>query len=151
MAGRHHLAQMSPILLLTIPVLFSSRQSPAVRDVIIVAADYTFTVPTPIRAGLTTFGFENRGQQRHEMSLARLKPGITVDSLLQINPGPARRALVDVNTGGILFAEPGQHTLDRLLVNLEAGRTYAVICNLRDAPDKPQHTSLGMFATFTVK
>jgi len=117
--------------------------------VTVVGTDYAFGVPPTITHGLTAFSFENRGRVRHEINLLWLKPGVTLDSVLRADPGPSRRALAD--GGGVLFAEPGERSAYRLLVDLVAGRTYLLICNFRDAPDKPQHIELGMFASFQVQ
>src|SRR5207302_11055428 len=108
------------VLLLVAPSLFASSSAPqAIRDVVFVGTDYAFVAPAPVHPGLAAITFDNRGKQRHEMSLRRLRPGITLDSVVKVGPGPHRRALIDVNSGGILFAEPGQRTMDRLLVNFE--------------------------------
>jgi hypothetical protein len=135
---------------IVLPLVLNCSQAPQSREITIIGTDYLFTVPASVKLGLTAFSFENRGRERHEMSLVRLKSGITVDSVLSVHRGPNRRALMDVNTGGILFADAGQRTVDQLLVRLAPGRTYLLICNLRDAPDQPEHTALGMFAGFTV-
>ena len=60
------------------------------------------------------------------------------------------KALVD-GLIGLILAESGQTAPERLLADLEKGRTYALICNLRDAPEKPQHFTLGMAASLHVK
>ena len=49
------------------------------------------------------------------------------------------------------MAVPGVRSAGRLLVNLERGKTYMLICNFQDMPDKPRHVALGMFTSFQVK
>jgi hypothetical protein len=39
----------------------------------------------------------------------------------------------------------------RLLADLQKGRSYVLICNLRDTLEKPPHAQLGMAATLHVK
>ena len=134
-----------------VPVLSATTPADALRNLTIVGTDYAFVVKAPVRAGLTAVAFENRGAQRHEMNLVRLRRGVTPDSVLKVPRGAERRALFDVNSGGIMFAEPGQRTDDRLLIKLEQGRSYFLICNFRDAPDKPEHVTLGMFNGFIVQ
>jgi hypothetical protein len=56
---------------------------------------------------------------------------------------PGRRPHFDV-IFGLLVAEPGQPAPARLLTELTKGETHALICNLRDAPDKPVHLAQGM-------
>lgn len=121
------------------------------HEVTVVATDYAFGVPTVIPHGLTAFAFDNRGKQRHQLALTRLRPGVTADSALRASQGSARLTLLDPSSEGILIAEPGDRSVDRLLINLAAGSTYLLICTFRDAPDKPQHTALGMFASFRVQ
>lgn len=133
------------IVLFTLPSICPGQQ---IHDVTVTGTDYAFGVPI-IDRGLTAFSFENRGQVRHEMLLVRLKVGVTPDSLMRANPGRERRNLME--GGGLLIAEPGQRTLDRLLADLLPGRTYMLLCNLRDQPDQPQHVALGMFASFQAK
>lgn len=41
--------------------------------------------------------------------------------------------------------------IGRVLADLTPGRTYALFCNLQDAPDTPRHYTMGMFATVQVK
>jgi len=52
---------------------------------------------------------------------------------------------------GVVMAVPGAKSAGRLLVNLERGKTYMLICNFQDMPDKPRHVALGMFTSFQVK
>lgn len=138
-------------LLLTVAVVGESTTARSGRphQVTVVGTDYAFAVAPTLEHGPTAFSFENQGRVRHEMNLVRLKPGVTLDSLLHTPPGPARRALVE--GGGLLLAEPGEPSPYQLLADLTKGRTYAVVCNLQDAPDKPPHTQLGMFASFEVR
>jgi hypothetical protein len=51
---------------------------------------------------------------------------------------------------GILIAKPGVTTIGSLAIDLIPDRTYALFCNLQDAPDKPPHSALGMIASRTV-
>ena len=109
--------------------------------------DYAFRAPTTLPPGLTAFSFKNEGKVNHEVLVVRVKPGVVLDSLLKAEPA-ARRAMVQ--PAGILVAGPGESPLGRLLVELTPG-TYLLLCNLRDAPDRPQHVTLGMFSVLQVK
>jgi hypothetical protein len=125
-------------------------QSPA--QVAILGDDYAFLhPPTTLPSGETLFAFENRGKVRHEMSLALLKPGVTADDAMRavMDPGARRRDLYDKSIG-VLLAFPGDTAGGRLLVRLIPGRTYVILCTLRDKPDAPQHIALGMAAAFSV-
>lgn len=41
--------------------------------------------------------------------------------------------------------------IGRVLGDLTPGRTYALFCNLQDAPDTPRHFTMSTFATVPVK
>lgn len=121
-------------------------------DVAITGVDYAFVAVAPqLAAGPTTFSFENTGKVRHELVLVRLRPGITPDSAMRARQAGAPPQTVSEIPNGILIAAPGEKASGRLIVDLAAGRTYLLVCNFRDAPDKPPHTALGMFASFQVK
>jgi hypothetical protein len=122
--------------------------------VAIVGTDYAFVqLPATLSAGPTLFSFENRGAKRHELSIALLKAGVQPESLMTAAGPPAAvssRAVSD-SIVGILIARPAERGGGQLYVNLIAGRTYIVICTLRDTPDAPPHSSLGMVGSFRVR
>jgi hypothetical protein len=121
--------------------------------VTLIGADYAFVqLPATLPAGPTLFAFENRGTRRHEMSIALLRPGVVIDSLLAGADGPAvsSRAVAD-SIVGVLLARPGERSGGQLYANLMSGRTYVVICTVRDTPSAPQHSTLGMVGTFLVR
>jgi hypothetical protein len=121
--------------------------------VAIVGADYAFVQPpSTLSAGPTLFSFENRGLKRHEMSVALLRPDVTVDGLLRGGEqlSVSSRAVSD-SIVGLLLARPGERSGGQLYVNLIAGRTYVVICTLKDTPDARRHMDLGMITTFKVR
>lgn len=122
------------------------------RHVVITGTDYAFLqLPDTLRSGRTALAFSNRGTVKHEMSVARLRPGVTVQQVLQQGPGAASsRALVD-QLVGILIARPGEDSGGELLVDLQSGRRYLVICTLRDAPGAVHHMKLGMVGTFETR
>ena len=128
----------------------ASASAQRIATVTVVGVDYAFQAPATLPAGLTAFAFENHGKVRHELAMLRLKAGVTLDSLMHvIDSAPARRALTE--GVGLLFADPGQTPLGRLLVELTAGRTYVLFCNFQDTPDKPRHMMIGMVASLQVK
>lgn len=120
----------------------------AAPTITITGTDYAFQIPTRVRAGATLLAFENHGTVRHEMSVALLKVGLAPDSVLQaITRGTRRRDFVE-GQAALIIAAPGEPSGPRLWLNLQKGRTYVVLCTLRDSPDQPQHTSLGMIGSF---
>jgi hypothetical protein len=127
----------------------SSGRSPA--HVTVIGDDYTFVqFPSTIAAGQTSFSFENRGRVRHEMSMVLLKPGVTPQQVLERGPNAAAsRAMAD-RLIGILIARPAESSGGQLLVELQSGQRYLVVCTLKDAPDARPHIQLGMVTSFDV-
>ena len=118
--------------------------------VTIVGVNYAFLpLPHVLPAGPTEFAFENRGTVPHMVLIAPLRDGVTVDSVLDAH-GRARDALIEEGDAA-LEAAPGERAPGRLLMDLLPGRTYLLVCVLRDAPEQPRHEALGMFASFVVE
>lgn len=142
------------ILLLSIGVAHPApaQKARAPRQIDVTANDFTFVAfPTQIPAGPTIFTFANQGKVFHELSLARLKPGTTMEDFVKAREDQARRRELIDRSVGILIAGPGSAPDGRLLVNLMRGTTYVVFCNLRDKPDAPGHLMFGMYTSFTPK
>ena len=121
--------------------------------VAIAGTDYAFMQPPSVLdAGPTLFSFENRGSKRHEMSIALLKPGVTTEVLTRRADRIActARAVSD-SLIGLLVARPGERSGGQLYANLISGRSYVVVCTLKDTPDAASHIDLGMIATFHVR
>jgi hypothetical protein len=115
----------------------------------VVATDYAFgALPATIAAGPTVFTFANHGTVQHEMGIVRLRDGITVDVLVKLLKEGGRRRDVVERSVGILIAGPGKSPDGKLLVDLIRGANYVVLCNLKDTPDSPGHTMLGMYKAF---
>lgn len=115
----------------------------------VVATDYAFgALPGVIAAGPTVFSFANQGKVQHEMGIVRLRDGVTVDDLVKLMKEGGRRRDVVERSVGILIAGPGKSPDGKLLVDLIRGASYVVICNLKDTPDSPGHTMLGMYKAF---
>ena len=120
------------------------------RAVTVTGLDYAFRAPDTLEAGSVVVSLLNQGTVRHEVVIVRLKQGRTLSDYLRASTIEERRSLAD-GLIGLILAESGQTAPGRLLAELEKGRTYALICNLRDAPEKPQHFTLGMAASLHVK
>lgn len=125
--------------------------TPPARQVAIIGQDYAFQAPATLPAGPATITFENHGAVAHELSIARLRPGITMDSALAgVRAGATPDSFID-GTVGILVARPGHPSLGALHVDLAAGRTYALVCQFQDAPDQPPHMAKGMIGSIRVE
>lgn len=120
------------------------------NEVTVIGLDYAFRAPDTLPPGPTAIAFENRGEVDHELILVRLQEGVTVADVMEAVRGGGDPRELTEGGPGILIAGPGQTTASRLLVDLQRGRTYALVCNFRDQPDDPPHTELGMFAGFEV-
>jgi hypothetical protein len=120
-------------------------------QITIAGNDYAFLqVPTTIAAGNTLFSFENRGRVRHELSVALLQPGVTLQQVMQAPPGQTSSRKFVESIVGILIARPGESSGGELFVDLKHGRRYIVVCTLKDTPDAQRHADLGMVTSFDV-
>ena len=52
---------------------------------------------------------------------------------------------------GALLAGPGELSRAQLIVPLARGKTYVLLCQLRDTLGTPQHAVLGMFRMLHAK
>ena len=120
------------------------------HQVHVVATDYAFTVADSVPAGLTTFHFENRGTRFHEMFIGLLKPEATPSQVSAAHSkGVGFRQLSEHYLEGdasvALLAGPQHTAAAGATLQLVHGRTYVLLCQLRDSIGKPQHAALGMF------
>jgi hypothetical protein len=132
--------------LLGIAATACSAPSPADQRIIdIVALDYAFQAPDTVQPGPALLRLTNRGAVAHEVIVMKLRPGVSVAQLYAAQQrDESFRPSLD---GGVavLFANPGTTGDGRLVVNLEAGRDYALWCNFQDDDEAPRHSELGMF------
>ena len=146
---------MSRISSLAVGVLLavpSDAHAQQFTDVTINGNDYAYiNSPASLHAGLTAFSLVNKGTVPHEMILIRPKPGVSPDSVVRSWAAVSARRETTEMPEGVVMAPPGVRSTGRLLVNLERGKTYMLVCNFQDMPDKPHHLALGMFTSFQVK
>lgn len=124
-------------------------------DASIDLADFAFIVNGDLHAGKQTWLLHNTGKETHEMSLARMKPGKTMDDVRQAlqadasgTPMPEEQLPVEMSNGGTVLA-PGVSAY--LTQDLQPG-DYVMLCFLPSAANggKP-HAELGMVRQVTVK
>jgi hypothetical protein len=85
------------------------------------------------------------------MSIVLVKEGFQSDSVLAgLLAGSPRRNFVE-GQGALIIARPAEPPGPRLWMNLQTGRTYLVLCTLKDTPDAKAHVMLGMIASFRVE
>jgi hypothetical protein len=124
---------------------------PKSNDVTVVGTDYAFRLPSELPAGLTTFHFRNESKHNHELNIFLLKPGVTIDQVIQAGKeGKSQMALIE-HPVGVIFARKGNTAMATLTTNLLVGRVYGIQCILRDTANAPRHTQLGMYASVLVK
>ena len=131
-----------------------SRHPPAVT-IRVIAHDYAFTAPETAKAGATTFTLENRGTKVHEMFIGLLRQGLGAEQIAvahqrNINFRDLSKAYLDGDVSVALFAWPGKASPARASLDLVAGRSYILLCQLRDSLTMPQHAALGMFRVLRV-
>jgi len=121
------------------------------QAIAVTANDYAFLALPSIKSGSTIFSFTNQGKVTHEMFIVRLKKGASADEYMKTSNDPFKRREMVEEMVGILLAGPGKSPPGKLLVDLVAGATYVVACNMKDNPEAPGHLTYGMLAAFTAK
>lgn len=119
-------------------------------EVVIVGTDYAFEHPETLPAGLTAFRFENRGHVEHEVMLVKLRAGVTLEQALAVNQAGKDVSAMLEGGASVLLAPPRGQSVASLLVDLEAGRTYAIVCMIRDSAEAPPHAAMGMVGSIAV-
>jgi mannose-6-phosphate isomerase-like protein (cupin superfamily) len=116
-------------------------------DVSVTLTDFAFTMPAQMNAGKQIWKVTNRGAQPHEMSIARLMPGKTLQDALRFlqtsegaPPFEYVGGLQAIDSGGTGWA----------VLDLPAGE-YLALCFVPDPASGEAHLALGMISGFTVK
>ena len=124
--------------------------SQAPKNVTVVGTDYAFSVPAAMKAGLTSFHFRNDGKKTHEFNIFLLKPGVTIDQIVDSAKAGKPQSPMIEGAVGVLFAEPGSFAPAGLSTNLLPGRDYGILCIFRDSPSAPRHYAMGMYSVIHV-
>ena len=114
-----------------------SSAPPITPVVTITAADYAYTAPDTIPAGVVKVRLVNRGPSLHHVQFVQLGPGKTVDSLMAAlrNPGPPpawMRMVPGPNP-------PAPNGVAELTTTLAAGN-YVIVCFVPDEHGMPHFT-----------
>ncbi len=123
-------------------------KAPAGNIYDVVATDYAFKAPQTVPAGRVSFRFVNNGKVPHELNVAVLKKGVSIDDYVKTVRSRTQsvRPLIE-GPAGVLFAEPRQASVSLLSLDVEEGSTLAVICIFSDSAGEPQHYEMGMYTT----
>ena len=128
----------------------SAAESPLRVDTI-VGSDYAFRYPRTLNPGLHHLAFVNTGKQRHEVSVALLKKGATMQKVLDVIKADGDvDALIDEGLG-VLHSLGGTRPAGLLEVDLLPGREYMIVCEFADSDKAPPHAALGMFGSISVR
>jgi hypothetical protein len=125
---------------------------PPQADTTVRLSDFTFDAPDTMEAGNAPVAVVNDGPQFHEMAVAKLNEGATVDDLTAYlnaptdttTPPPAPYRLIG-GMDAMALEQEGWSVL-----NLTPG-TYALVCFVPDAETGAPHFTLGMIDSFTVE
>lgn len=130
--------------------LSACASSGAPSSVIVTAHEYAYTAPDSLPAGPTAFGLTNAGLKAHEVIVVRLRPNASVQEILRLDRADSSWSELRDPPSGILTAEPGVTTPGQLLIELQVGERYLLVCNFRDTETSPAHLHLGMMKLITV-
>jgi hypothetical protein len=147
-APRH--LEMGMYSLIHVKASKASKALPAVRADTIVGMDYAFRYPQTVSPGRHTIVFRNDGKLRHEVTIALLAKGVTLERFLEVRKARGDVRSLTEEPNGLLYAGAGQEPLGRLEVNLLPGREYRLICTLTDNEKSPRHFELGMYGLIRV-
>jgi hypothetical protein len=122
----------------------------------VIATDYALQAPDSIGPGTTEFVLQNRGRVVHELVVGLLRPGAGLAQMVEAAQRNARlrdlgSLYLDGPPFGALMSWPGATSPSRFKVDLQSGRDYALLCQLRDTTTSPQHTALGMVHVLHVR
>jgi hypothetical protein len=129
----------------------AAQPSPPVTSNKLITADFNFLGVDTLPTGNQTIEVTNGGPQPHEVTMIRLKNGVTVDQIKTIlassePPPPGPPPFDDV--GGLGAQNAGGKGY--IQTNLTAG-SYAFLCFVPDAATGKPHAELGMVRGLTVK
>lgn len=115
-------------------------------DVTAVGKDFSYEMPSSIKAGPKLWLFDNQGQHLHHLILFRLEEGKTLDDLKAWLADP-QAAPPGEEAGFLLEISGGYREYARL--DLPPGN-YAAICFIVDHHSGKSHADLGMIQALTV-
>ncbi|MCE7981143.1 MAG: hypothetical protein DYG89_08125 [Caldilinea sp. CFX5] len=148
--GVPHVAKGMLAPLTVIPAQSGSSQASQTEPVAqatVTLLNFSFTLPSDIKAGKQTWKVVNEGDQIHEINLMKLAEGKTIDDLMAWVEKP-EGAPPFTNVGGFNGIDPQQTGWMEL--DLTPG-SYVAICHVPDAASGKAHSELGMMLPFEVK
>ncbi|MBV9169831.1 MAG: hypothetical protein JOZ81_07085 [Chloroflexi bacterium] len=108
--------------------------------------DFSFDMPSTLKAGKATYKVVNQGPQMHELNILKLAPGKTAADALAWEEAPAGPPPFEAAGGMNAFSTSGS---GYMTLDLQPGN-YLAICNVPDPASGAAHSHLGMIKNFTV-
>lgn len=116
----------------------------------VIGVDYAFRYARELPPGRHSLAFRNEGKQRHELNIALLKNGVTLDSVVAVDKrGGNVFPLFDEGIG-VLHSRGGEAALGRLDIDFLPGREYLIECGFQDTEKSPPHYTLGMLGSIRI-
>jgi hypothetical protein len=137
-------SRLSSLLVAAALTVVGCMSAPPTRTVIVQAQEYAFIAPDSLPAGPTAFGLANAGKVPHEVIAIRLRPNASVQEILRLDRADSTWRDLRDPPSGILTADPGVTTPGRLLVDLQPGERWLLVCNFADSATAPVHLHQGM-------
>jgi len=116
-------------------------------DVVITLVDYDYQLSQPLTAGTHTIRVENAGPQAHELVVALLEPGKSLNDFMAWEQEGEKGPPPGKPVGGVVGLDVGRHA--QFTATLVRGR-YALLCFWPDAKDGKPHLVHGMAKEITV-
>jgi uncharacterized cupredoxin-like copper-binding protein len=116
-------------------------------DAVVKLLDFSFVLPSEIKAGEQLWQVVNEGQQPHEIAIMKLAEGKTMADVQAFMQAP-QGAPPFASVGGFQAINPDASGW--LHLNLEPGN-YVAICHVPDPASGHAHAELGMVMPFIVK
>src|SRR2546426_12273088 len=117
-------------------------------DVPIRLRDYVFQLSEPLTAGIHVVRVENAGVQAHEVVIAALSPGKTLQDFIAWEEGGEKGPLPTGEwLGGVTTLDIGRHS--QFAATFAPG-SYLLLCFWPDAKDGKPHIMHGMAKQITV-
>ncbi len=125
----------------------STERAPAPHDLLVRAAEFAFSAPDTVPAGVTTVRLDNGGTEMHHLQLVRIGEGHTYEEYRQraIKGNPLPAWVVPV--GGPNESSAGVPA--KVVLDLRVGQ-YAMLCFIPSDADRTPHFKKGMMRPLVV-
>jgi len=116
----------------------------------IIGTDYAFQYPRTLAPGRHSFVFRNDGKMTHQVSIAQLAEGVTLEKVFDVEKAGGNVDSLFDGDFGLLQVRGGGTPLGALDVDMKPGRVYVIACFVKDDPKSPKHMTLGMYGEIRV-